>query len=95
MISLPRSLKVDGDSDSGQVLRELRRCIHREIASLRRERAVESIDEKKDVVGKLQQACVVVMNVSYVVPRNTVEMILVDQAACSKPPIDIKTKVAF
>ena len=55
------SLKVDGDSDSGQVLRELRRCIHREIASLRRERAVDSTDERKDVVGKLSVA----MNVSY------------------------------
>ena len=47
------SFKVDGDSDGDQVLRELRRCVHREIASLRRERAVESIDEGKDVVGEL------------------------------------------
>ena len=52
---------MDGDSDSGQVLRELRRCIHREIASLRRERAVDSTDERKGAEGKL---CVA-MNVSY------------------------------
>ena len=36
---------VDGDSDNGQVMKELRRAIHREVAALRRERAVESIDE--------------------------------------------------
>jgi len=36
---------VDGDSDQGQVLRELRRCVHREVGALRRERAVGTIDE--------------------------------------------------
>ena len=36
---------MDGDSDNGQVMKELRRAIHREVGALRRERAVESIDE--------------------------------------------------
>lgn len=37
---------IDGDSDNVQVVKELRRCLHREIGSLRRERAVDSIDEQ-------------------------------------------------
>jgi hypothetical protein len=37
--------QIDGDQDPTQVVKELRRCIHREIGSLRRERAVEAIPE--------------------------------------------------
>jgi len=33
---------VDGDSDHGQVLRELRRCLRREVGALRRERAFDA-----------------------------------------------------
>ena len=37
--------QVDGDSDGGQVNKELRRCIHKEINALRRERALEDMNE--------------------------------------------------
>lgn len=42
-------VKVDGDSEPSQVTKELRRCIHREVVSLRRERVVEPISEDEDL----------------------------------------------
>ena len=55
-------------------MRELRRCVHREIASLRRERAVESIDEGKDVVGTLVRSLcfdVLTVDISIILMKKT------------------------
>jgi hypothetical protein len=50
-----------------QVSKELRRCVHREIASLRRERAVESIAENREggLTGKEEELCMHFMSSHY------------------------------
>ena len=47
--------QVDGDSDSPHVVKELRRCLHREITALRRERAVTKINENDSQGTRLKR----------------------------------------